>query len=120
MVLFGTILKQNRKRLGLSQQHVADWLNVTKSTYHTWESDKAMLRASYLPPLAELFGVEITDLFPPGLIVKIAKADGQRDGISLDARQLYEDLVGPHDQIILGLKERVQALEAEVQRLGTS
>jgi transcriptional regulator with XRE-family HTH domain len=117
MILFGAILIRLRKKAALSQQHVADHLGIVKSTYNNWESDKRAFTADFLPKLAEVFGVEVVDLLPPGLVVKIAKADGQRDGIALDAKQLYEDLVGFQRDKIQVLEERVRELEAEIQRL---
>ena len=46
-----------------SQQEVADLLEIDRRTYINWENEKNNLKAEYIPKLAEIFGVEIKDLF---------------------------------------------------------
>ena len=108
MVKFGATLIRCRKKKGLSQQQVADRLGVAKSTYHAWESDKSVFSAAYLPELANIFGVDLTDLFPPGLTITISQpnASGADSTATFDARQLYADMVGL-------LKQTNQLLETE-------
>jgi transcriptional regulator with XRE-family HTH domain len=108
MIQFGAILIRCRKKAGLSQQQVADRLGVAKSTYHAWESDKSVFSADYLPELATIFGVDITELFPPGLTITVSQPTASGDDLTstFDARKLYEDVVGL-------LKRTNQLLETE-------
>jgi transcriptional regulator with XRE-family HTH domain len=60
----GTNLRRFRSKTKLSQQEVADKMGVSKNTYMSWESeDSADVKSKYIPQLAELFEVEIKDLF---------------------------------------------------------
>ncbi|NAW49986.1 helix-turn-helix domain-containing protein [Elizabethkingia argentiflava] len=59
----GTNLRKIRSRTKLSQQEVADKMGVSKNTYMSWESEDADIKSRYIPQLAELFNVEIKDLF---------------------------------------------------------
>lgn len=114
MIQFGSILIRCRQKAGLTQQEIADRLGISKSTYHAWESDKAIFRADYLPILADVLKVGVMDLLPPGLTVRISHPNGTINGpettLTLDARQLYEDLVG-------SLKETNNLLREENKRL---
>jgi len=47
----------------LSQQVVADNLNIDRRTYAAWEMASQDIKSSFIPQLAEFFGVEISDLF---------------------------------------------------------
>jgi transcriptional regulator with XRE-family HTH domain len=110
MSSFGSILHRHRTNAGLSQQAVADLIGISKTTYHNWESDKTDMKVSFLPKLAEVFGVDLSDLFPPDLTVTINHPKAADNGITLDARKLYDDLVGSQ-------KRTIQTLEAENRRL---
>ncbi|UTG66798.1 helix-turn-helix transcriptional regulator (plasmid) [Elizabethkingia anophelis] len=59
----GTNLRRFRSKTKLSQQDVADKMGVSKNTYMSWESEDADVKSKYIPLLAELFEVEIKDLF---------------------------------------------------------
>jgi DNA-binding XRE family transcriptional regulator len=56
-------LKKLRKAAGLSQQTVAETLNIKPNTYGAWEADKTYPSAYYLPQIACLYNVTINDLF---------------------------------------------------------
>jgi transcriptional regulator with XRE-family HTH domain len=111
---FGIILKQHRTAKGLSQQDVADRLNVTKATYYNWETGKYDIKVSYMPKLAEVFGVDIPALFPPDLTVTINRPNGRE--FTIEAQKLYDKLAGFQEEKIRRLEEQVQMLEAEIQR----
>ena len=52
-----------RNKNNATQQEVADFLEVDRKTYVGWEADRAQVKSSYIPKLAEFFQVEINDLF---------------------------------------------------------
>ncbi len=58
----GKVLRQLRSKAGLTQQEVADKLEVTRVAVGQWESDKAMPRKNKLQQLADLFNVTVSDL----------------------------------------------------------
>jgi len=63
MNYIGDNLRKLRSARNKSQQEVADMLEIDRKTYANWESNAADVKGSYIPALAELFGVEISDLF---------------------------------------------------------
>ena len=59
----GNNLKKIRSRNNVSQQEVADFLNIDRKTYVSWETGETDIKSSYIPRLAEFLHVEIKDLF---------------------------------------------------------
>ena len=57
------IIKELRKSLNMTQEELAEKLNVNRSTVAMWETGAAMPRADKLPELAKIFDCEISDLF---------------------------------------------------------
>lgn len=55
--------KELRQAANLTQQKVADALNVDRSTVSYWENESALPRAEQLPKLADLFGCTIDELY---------------------------------------------------------
>ena len=61
--MFHTNLKSIRLSCKLSQQQVADFLNVTPQSISKWEKGTALPSIEYLPKLAELLDCSIDDFF---------------------------------------------------------
>ena len=59
----GNTIRKLRLGKNLSQQFVADNLNIDRRTYAAWETGSQDIKSSFIPRLAEFFGVEISDLF---------------------------------------------------------
>jgi transcriptional regulator with XRE-family HTH domain len=57
-------LARARILAGYSQQQVADTLIVSKRLVGIWEADRNRVRPIYRGPLAELYGVPVTALWP--------------------------------------------------------
>ena len=62
MSLGSTILKY-RKTLGITQESLAQQLEVTNQAVSKWESDQCCPDIMLLPRLADLFGITIDELF---------------------------------------------------------
>jgi transcriptional regulator with XRE-family HTH domain len=58
----GARIAQLRKDAGLSQQAVADALELAQQTYANYEVARARPPVSMLPTLAELFGVSVDEI----------------------------------------------------------
>lgn len=56
-------IKEMRNKLGLSQQALADRLNVDRSTVAKWETRDVFPRGEQVVRLAEMFGCQIDDLY---------------------------------------------------------
>jgi len=63
MNFIGDSLRKLRISRNKSQQEIADFVNIDRKTYANWETNQADVKGSYIPKLAEAFGVEISDLF---------------------------------------------------------
>ena len=59
----GNNIRKLRIAKNLSQQTVADNLNVDRRTYAAWEADTQDIKSSFIPRLAEFFDVDIADLY---------------------------------------------------------
>src|SRR6185437_15657389 len=58
----GARIAQLRKEAGLSQQAVADALEIAQQTYANYEVARARPAVSMLPMLSQLFGVSVDEL----------------------------------------------------------
>jgi transcriptional regulator with XRE-family HTH domain len=58
----GARIAQLRKEAGLSQQAIADELEIAQQTYANYEVARARPAVSMLPTLAQLFGVSVDEL----------------------------------------------------------
>jgi transcriptional regulator with XRE-family HTH domain len=58
----GTRIAQLRKEAGLSQQAVADALEIAQQTYANYEVARARPSVAMLPTLAQLFGISVDEL----------------------------------------------------------
>lgn len=59
---FGEALLAARKRTGMSQQQLADSIPVNRSSVANWEADRRLPDASMIAKIAEILGVDISDL----------------------------------------------------------
>ncbi len=63
MYNIGQTIKQLRKARGVTQEELANALNLTHQTVSKWENDTAQPDIMMMPSLADYFGVTIDDLF---------------------------------------------------------
>lgn len=62
-VMFGTLLKERRKKAGIPQKEFADMMHVTRNTIVNWEADKSKPDYSYIPELCSLLDIQLNELF---------------------------------------------------------
>lgn len=58
----GSTLLKHRKRNNFSQQKVASFLEVSRSTYCDWESDTSFPRTENIMKIANLYKIELNEL----------------------------------------------------------
>lgn len=61
--MLGNIISVQRKKLGLTQEQLAQKLDVTNQAVSKWETDQSCPDVAMLPKLAELFGISMDELF---------------------------------------------------------
>ena len=88
-------IKKYRKAAGISQQALADTLNVTRNSVVNWESGKYRPDADLFPALCNLLGITLNDLF--GI------EPGPADNFSVHERNLIRNyrLISPVSQRIV-------------------
>ena len=58
----GKRIVEHRKRLGLTQDALAEQLGVTAQAVSKWENDQSCPDITMLPKLADIFGITTDDL----------------------------------------------------------
>lgn len=102
----GQIIKSLRKNSGLTQEELAEQLNISAPAISKWESNTAMPDISQVVPLADIFGVTTDYLF--GLSDTTVEEEAFR--IVSDAQKLYskecpETYLWAYEKISEGLKK---------------
>ena len=59
----GSVISKYRKELGITQESLAQRLEVTNQAVSKWESDQCCPDVMLLPRLADIFGITIDELF---------------------------------------------------------
>lgn len=59
----GYNLRKFRAKSKKSQQEVADLLEIDRRTYINWENEKNDVKSDYITKIAEIFNIDIKDLF---------------------------------------------------------
>lgn len=62
-VIFSHNIKKARERMGLTQEAVAEKLNITAQTISSWESQRKFPRIADIESLADLYGVDVAEFF---------------------------------------------------------
>lgn len=63
----GTIIRQKRESLKISQEAVAYILNMSQAAYSKIERNETKLKVEQVYKIAEYFGITIYELLPPAL-----------------------------------------------------
>lgn len=58
----GEIIYTNRKKVGISQEELADMLNVTRQSISLWETDQTVPSTANLVRLTEIFNISMDEL----------------------------------------------------------
>lgn len=115
----GEIFDNFEKKQRLSQQEIADYLEISQSTISLWESDKSTPQVEYLPKLAEILKVNILELLPKTPIKIEHNTDNKNNlvkgfDITIDGSQLFKDLLDSKDEIIRLQRDEIQRLKGEL------
>ena len=62
-VMFGSLIKERRKKAKLSQKDFADMMHVTRNTVINWEADKSKPDYSLIPEVCSLLNIQIHEIF---------------------------------------------------------
>ncbi len=89
----GKRLKEYRKKVGLTQQAVADKANISRSHYASLESEKYKPSLDTLTNIANVFGVDVRLLMPAEEASNTVEElnDRDRKSIEKDLKEVMED-----------------------------
>lgn len=74
----GSFIAVLRKSNGMTQQEVADRLNVSNKTINKWERDESYPEITLIPVLAELFGVTSDEILRGQRVTSMGLASEKR------------------------------------------
>ncbi|MBQ8508412.1 MAG: helix-turn-helix domain-containing protein [Clostridia bacterium] len=81
----GTIIKQNRRQRDMTQEELAEYLNVSVSAVSQWEGGKTTPDLSLIPGICSLFHITSDEL----LGIDLANKEARIDEISRSASRYY-------------------------------
>lgn len=67
---FGTIIREQRKKAGLSQEQLAEKINVSRQAITKWETEKGIPDIANLIALSDEFGMSLDELIKENITVK--------------------------------------------------
>ncbi|WP_336689203.1 MULTISPECIES: helix-turn-helix domain-containing protein [unclassified Chryseobacterium] len=107
----GTNLKRLRSKTKFSQQDIADKLNIDRVTYANWESEMFDVKSQYIPKLAEIFEVELKELFENDQKIQIINNIENKDkagGVGVQKGNIVINIINVSDESsVLKLKEEL-------------
>lgn len=90
MEAFGTRIYELRRSCGLTQQAMADRLQIHRTTYTKYETGRATPDQQGLVRLAEIFGVSVDCLLGRCSDEGVADAEGEAVALSAEERALVQ------------------------------
>ena len=98
---FEEVIVTHRKRLGLTQEGLAQKLGVTNQAVSKWESGQSCPDIALLPAIADLFGITIDELFgrEPKAAAVPAGLDWPDDGVLRVMLYAGHQHIGSHHPI---------------------
>lgn len=117
---FGQKLKEIRKRFGLSQEQLAEIMNVSRQTITKWENDNGLPDISNLQELSKVFGVTIDYLLDndnqlPALKMKkkLDKAK-YKNRLNMNLQVLKDYFPKPYEIYVLSRFKKFNVLESAI------
>ena len=92
----GSKIKKLRYNAGLTQEQLADRLGLSPQAISKWETGSSMPDITLLPPLAEIFGTTIDELFDLSRDEKLQRIENRmdiEDELPTDVFRDYEDFL---------------------------
>ena len=98
---FSEIIREIRKRLGITQEELAQFVGVTKASISKWETRQTYPDILILPKLASYFDVSVDELlgYNPQLSKQQIKAYYHRMAADF-AEKPFEDVMGQSEELV--------------------
>lgn len=105
-VFIGNKLKKLRKDKNFSQEEMADYLNISQSTYARMENGENHSWANYILKICEVFTISPEDLVKRDLPDRNTKS--QKLNSTYSVQELSDKLIQQYEQRINELKEIIE------------
>lgn len=111
----GTNLKRLRSKTKFSQQDIADKLNVDRITYVNWENETSDIKSQYIPKIAEIFNVEIQDLFKDDKKIQVTNNIENKDktgagGVGVQKGKIIINMIITDEKSAITLSEQFEKI----------
>lgn len=110
----GKNLRKMRVKKKLSQQEVADRLKIDRITYINWENEISDVKSQYIPKIAEIFDVEIQDLFNSDKKIQITNNIENKDragGVGVQKGNVVINIINMNnEESAIKLREQLEKI----------
>ena len=111
----GTNLKRLRNKTKLSQQEIADKLDIDRATYINWENETFDVKSQYIPKLAEIFDVELHEFFKDDQKIHITNNIENKDktgtgGVGVQKGKIIINMIITDESSAIKLSEQIEKL----------
>lgn len=110
-------LRKLRDSKRLTQQELAEMLNVSQPTYCEWEKTDSDIKLENIIKLSEIFEVELSELAPETTTFKIFNNNNNKNqnnsfiGFEVNIEESYKDLIKSLKSQIKLLEEKIESFE---------
>ncbi|MCE7575853.1 helix-turn-helix transcriptional regulator [Aliivibrio fischeri] len=118
--MIGETLKEARMKINISQQEMANKINVTKQTYMKWENDITEPKATQIKELAKILNLNEREICRGKLNRKISlptfiqRLSQERPSAELQLLRLWE-YIDDHEEFFESLKPKTQEEYEEME-----
>ena len=106
---YGNVIRDNRKKMGYTQQQVADLVGVSKNHVTNWEAGRARPDLNVIPAICKTLAISLSAFF--------SVPDAQ-DALSREEHQLVDDYrhLTPRDRLLIrtSIEKMLELSEAEL------
>lgn len=111
--IVGNKIRSLRKSKGMSQEHLADYLNISQSTYARIESGESNSWASLIGPICNIFEIEPVELLTQESVIINNNQHG--GGGYIQVNQLSDKLIEQYEKRILQLENELTFLKNQFE-----
>ena len=126
MKALSEILQKFQNQKEITQHEMAKLLQISQATYNNWVNNRSPIDPKYYPVIAKICQVDVATLIPPNAKVNIINNTFLREGISVNALELYKKytenleesnrILKNENEKLLALLEETKAIIASLQQ----
>ena len=117
------ILQKFQNQKEITQHEMAKLLQISQATYNNWVNNRTPINPKYYPAIATLGQIVVETLIPPNAKVNIINNTFPKEGISVNALELYKkytENLEETNRILKNENEKLLAILEENKAVFTS